>query len=69
MTSSFPEHDKLLNGHEAAAFLGITYHTLAVWKSTKRYNVPYVKIGRLVKYRRTDLERFIDENRSEVVGA
>ena len=69
MTPAFPESDKLLNGHEAAAFLGITYHTLAVWKSTKRHNVPYVKIGRLVKYRRTDLERFINENRSEVLGA
>jgi excisionase family DNA binding protein len=48
---------------EAADYLGITYHTLAVWKCTKRYALPYVKVGRLVKYRRSDLEAFIEKNR------
>ena len=69
MTSPFPESDKLLNGHEAASLLGITYHTLAVWKSAKRYNVPYVKIGRLVKYRRSELERFIRDNSAGMADA
>jgi len=63
MSSPSTESDQLLSGQEAAKFLGITYHTLAVWKCNKRYALPYVKVGRLVKYRRADLEAFIARNR------
>ncbi len=51
----------LLSRREAAAYLGITERTLAVWACVKRYNLPYVKIGRLVKYRRSDLDTFIEK--------
>ena len=42
---------ELLSRREAAAYLGVAEQTLAVWKCTKRYDLPYVKIGKLVKYR------------------
>lgn len=45
---------------DAAAFLGVTVGTLEVWRCTRRYPLPYVKIGRLVRYRRADLLAFID---------
>lgn len=51
---------ELLTRQEAAEYLGITSRTLAVWACVKRYNLPYVKIGRLVKYRRSDLDDFIE---------
>jgi excisionase family DNA binding protein len=63
MSPTSTPSDQLLSGQEAAKFLGITYHTLAVWKCNKRYALPYVKVGRLVKYRRADLEAFIEKNR------
>ncbi|WP_255478755.1 helix-turn-helix domain-containing protein [Dechloromonas sp. H13] len=44
---------------EAAEYLGIKSQTLAVWATTKRYNLPYVKVGRLVKYSRESLDGFI----------
>lgn len=50
---------KLLTRFEAAEYLGVTEKTLAVWACVKRYNLPYVKIGRLAKYRRSDLDAFI----------
>ena len=53
---------QLLDTTEAAEFLGVESHTLAEWRSTERYNLPYVKIGRLVKYRRQDLEHFVESN-------
>lgn len=34
------------NAKEAADILGIREETLAVWRSTKRYPLSYVKIGR-----------------------
>ena len=52
---------KLLNRKQAADFLGVREATLAHWKSTGRYNLPSIKIGRLVKYRVSDLEQFIKD--------
>ena len=52
---------RLLNTKEAAVFLGTTESTLRHWRCVKRYNLPVVKIGRLVKYRLSDLEQFIKD--------
>lgn len=49
----------LLTRREAAAYLGVTPETLAVWASTRRYPLRFVKIGRLAKYRKSDLDTFI----------
>ena len=49
----------LLSRAEAATYLGIKPQTMAVWASTKRYPIPFVKVGRLVRYRKQDLDAFI----------
>jgi excisionase family DNA binding protein len=56
------QEKKLLTREEAANFLGIKAQTLAVWASAKRYSLNYVKIGRRVLYRQTDLDAFIVAN-------
>ncbi len=56
----FQTRTDLLTRKQAAEYLGITPRTLAVWACVKRYGLPYVKIGRLVKYRRSDLDSFIE---------
>ncbi len=53
---------ELLSRREAAAYLGVAEQTLAIWKCTKRYALPFVKIGKLVKYRKSDLDAFIARN-------
>jgi hypothetical protein len=53
----------LLSRKEAAEYLGVKEITLAIWKSTQRYPIPIVKVGRLVKYRFGDLLEFV-ENRT-----
>ena len=50
----------LLTRVEAARYLGVKVQTLSLWASNGRYRLPYVKIGRLAKYRRADLDRFIE---------
>jgi len=55
--------DKLLTPDEVAEKLGVTPHTLAVWRTTGRYDLAYVKVGRLVRYREGAVQRFI-ENRT-----
>lgn len=55
----------LLNEEQAASILQVKPNTLAVWRSTKRYAIPFVKIGACVRYKRADLDAFIQENRVE----
>ncbi|MEW8288228.1 MAG: helix-turn-helix domain-containing protein [Candidatus Thiodiazotropha endolucinida] len=52
---------KLFTPEEVSELLGVTTHTLAVWRSEGRYNFPYIKTGRLVRYREEDVMRFIEE--------
>ena len=51
----------LLTPDEVSDLLGVTTHTLAVWRSEGRYNLPYIKTGRLVRYREEDVTRFIEQ--------
>ena len=54
-------NNELLTEAQAAAYLGLNNpKTLAVWRCTKRYPLTYVKYGRTVRYRRKDLEAFIE---------
>jgi predicted site-specific integrase-resolvase len=41
----------LLTPLEVSNILGISVETLSVWRATNRYPLPYVKAGRLVRYR------------------
>lgn len=50
---------ELLDEKTAAEYLDTQPGTLAVWRSTGRYAIPFVKIGRNVRYRRTDLDAWL----------
>ena len=52
--------DPLLNPQEAAAYIGVTKNTLSVWRCVGRYAIPYIKSGRLVKYRKSALDDFLE---------
>jgi excisionase family DNA binding protein len=52
---------ELLTTKETAGRLQITEGTLMVWRSTKRYPLKFVKIGRKVRYRLSDIEEFLDK--------
>lgn len=51
----------LLSRKQAADFLGLKPQTLAKWATTGQYGLPFVKVGRAVRYRQEDLERWLDE--------
>ena len=52
----------LLTRDQAAKYLGVKGSTLAVWACTKRYNLAFIRVGRLCKYRLADLDAFIARN-------
>lgn len=58
----------LLDEKQAAEFLGVAPGTLSVWRSRGRYQVPFVKVGHLVRYRRGDLDAWL-ESRTRANGA
>jgi hypothetical protein len=45
---------------ETAAILGVKVETLSIWRCTKRYALSFVKIGKKVFYRGTDVQKFIE---------
>lgn len=49
----------LLDANQAAEILDVTAGTLAVWRCSGRYALPFVKVGRSVRYRRADLEAWL----------
>lgn len=51
--------NNLLSPGEVAEILGTTVGTLQIWRVTQRYPLPFVKIGRLVRYRLEDVQAFI----------
>lgn len=53
---------RLLNEDEAAERLNIEPSTLSKWRCTRRYPLPYVKVGRRVFYREDDLAAYIEAN-------
>jgi len=59
MTTALPPTG-LWNKQDAADYLGIAVNTLNHWICDRK--IPYVKIGSLVRFRKTDLDRFIVRN-------
>jgi excisionase family DNA binding protein len=54
---------QLVNVNEAAQFLAVSPSTLYGWVWQRR--IPFVKVGRAVRFDMADLERFVTQNRIE----
>ena len=59
---------KFLKTEKAAEVLNVAPGTLVVWRSTKRYNVPYHKVGGRVLYALDDLLEFLEAARRAETG-
>lgn len=53
--------EPLLDRKTAARYLAISPGTLAVWDCTKRYDLKPIKVGRAVRYRKSDLDKFLED--------
>ena len=56
---------KVLTPKEAADLLGVSVRSLAVWRSNKKHDIPYFKIGARVKYDYDALIEYITEQKKE----
>ena len=55
----------LLDDKQAAEYLTVSPGTLSVWRSTGRYALPFVKVGRMVRYRLSDLDEWLSARSRE----
>jgi hypothetical protein len=56
--------DAVVSEVEAAEFLGCTKYCLRSWR-TKKIGVPYLRVGRLCRYKISDLQSFLNAHRVE----
>ena len=54
------DNNQLVDNETAAAILQVSPGTLMVWRSSGRYGIPYIKIGAKVRYKRGDLQAWLD---------
>jgi len=54
------QDDPILLPKQTAELLGIEESTLATWRCKQRYPLRYIKLGKLIRYKKSDVLAFID---------
>lgn len=49
----------LLTVEQAAVYLTLAKSTLDIWRITGGHGLPFVKLGRAVRYKKSDLDEFL----------
>jgi excisionase family DNA binding protein len=52
--------DRLFTPAETAKYLGVSIATLAKWRCLGTQQLPFVRAGRLIRYRLTDVHKYLD---------
>jgi len=52
---------QLLTNEQAAQFLGVSAGTLPIWRCKRKYALPFVRVGRLIRYERSALQSWIEK--------
>jgi len=59
---STSNNSELLDPGAAADLLTISRNTLACWRCTKRAPLPFLRFGRVIRYRKSDVLAFIEQH-------
>lgn len=57
----FDQNEKLLTTQQTADALKIKVETLATWRATGRYQIPFIKMGRKVLYKQSDIKKWLEK--------
>ena len=61
MATAHPTSSELFREQAAADYLGVAPQTLAAWRCRRNRGPAFVRSGRFVRYRRVDLDRWLDQ--------
>jgi excisionase family DNA binding protein len=53
------DNDPLYDTARAAEYLQVKPATLEIWRCNKRHDLEYIKVGRLIRYRKSALDKFL----------
>jgi excisionase family DNA binding protein len=56
------ESTELMTAAEVAAMLRVEQQTLALWRCTGRSGLRFIRIGKSIRYRRADVNSFLERN-------
>jgi len=56
------ESKALMTQREAAQYLGTSVGVLNVWRHLGKQKIPFVRWGRHIRYRKSDLDAWIESN-------
>lgn len=56
----------LMDKKAAATYLRTTVASLNTWRATGKHNIPYVRFGHCIRYRKEDLDAWIAEHLENV---
>jgi excisionase family DNA binding protein len=60
---------RLLTEDETADYINVKKETLTTWRCTQRYALPYIRVGRAIRYRISDVEKFLAERTVSMANA
>lgn len=62
--------ETLMTPQQAAQVLGLSVKTLATWRSTGRHALPFIRCGGRVRYRRSDVDAWLEsQSRTSTAAA
>lgn len=64
MTQEISSKRWLMSIHEVSTMLGMAVHTIYSWVNQRK--IPYVKVGRLLRFDPKDIENWISKNKVEI---
>ena len=53
------QEPEYMNTQTAAAYMGLKPQTLSAWRCSGRYCLPFLKVGRKVLYKKTDVDTWM----------
>lgn len=56
------EPDEIIDAHEAARRIGTTAACLNTWRCTGRIKIPFIRIGRSIRYRASSIQEFLQKH-------
>jgi len=54
--------DPLYSGDQVCSYYGLSPYTLEAWRHRGKPALPYIKVGRCVRYRKSAVEKFLADN-------
>ena len=60
------EEDKYIGLEEAAEYIGVKPVTLRGWLKKQKYEIPMYRIGKLWKFKKSELDKWIQSGRSSM---